>query len=216
MNENLIIQDEFDYIVIGAGAAGCVVASEIVKDGRFSVCLIEQGRKDTSRWIHIPATMFKTLNTQDTSRVISEPDVSLDDRNFVVPQGTVVGGGSSINGMIYMRGQAKDYDDWVNNHGCAGWSYKDVLPIFINQEKNTRLAKPFHGQDGPLRVSDPEFKHPINSAIIESALQAGVSPNEDFNGSNQEGTGWYQVTAHKGLRYSAATSFLKLNLVQSN
>ena len=110
-------ETEFDYIIIGAGAAGCVLASEIIKDGRFSVCLIEGGRKDTSRWIHIPATMFKTLNTQDASRVISEPDATLDDRNFVVPQGTVLGGGSSINGMIYMRGQAKDYNDWETNHG---------------------------------------------------------------------------------------------------
>ena len=212
MDKGLKSQTEFDYIIIGAGAAGCVLASEIIKDGLFSVCLIEGGRKDTSRWIHIPATMFKTLNTQDASRVISEPDASLDDINFVVPQGTVLGGGSSINGMIYVRWQAKDYNDWEINHGCVGWSYKDVLPIFINQEKNTRLSKPFHGKDGPLRVSDPEYKHPINSAIIESALQAGLSSNEDFNGANQEGTGWYQVTAHKGKRYSAATSFLKPQL----
>ena len=122
MNYRSSIQNDFDYIIIGAGAAGCVLASEIVKDGRFSVCLIEQGRKDTSRWIHIPATMFKTLKTQDAYSVVSEPDVSLDDRNFIVPQGTVLGGGSSINGMIYMRGQAKDYNDWESNHGCAGWS----------------------------------------------------------------------------------------------
>ena len=140
MNENSIIQDEFDYIVIGAGAAGCVVASEIVKDGRFSVCLIEQGRKDTSRWIHIPATMFKTLNTRDASRVISEPDASLDDRNFVVPQGTVVGGGSSINGMIYMRGQAKDYDDWVYNHGCTGWRL-DIQGPLVNYLSFGRLDR---------------------------------------------------------------------------
>ena len=111
----------FDYIVVGAGAAGCVLASRLAQDGRYSVALVEEGRKDTSRWIHIPATFFLAMQSQDSTNVISEPDPSLDERNFVVPQGRVLGGGSSINGMIYMRGQAQDYNDWEKNHGCTGW-----------------------------------------------------------------------------------------------
>ena len=199
----------FDYIVIGGGAAGCVLASRLAQDGRYSVALVEEGRKDTNRWIHIPATFFLAMQSQDSTNVISEPDPSLDERNFVVPQGRVLGGGSSINGMIYMRGQAQDYNDWEKNHGCTGWNYKAVLPTFCMQERNTRLNKPFHGQNGQLVVSDPEYKHPINSAIIEAAINAGIPSNNDFNGANQEGAGWYQVTAFKGKRYSAATSFLK-------
>jgi choline dehydrogenase-like flavoprotein len=215
-NNFMNIPTSFDYIIVGAGAAGCVIASEIAKNGKYSVALLEEGRSDTNRWIHIPATFFMAIQSQDTTNVISEPDPSLDDRNYIVPQGRVLGGGSSVNGMIYMRGQAQDYDDWERNHGCAGWNYKAVLPTFCKQEKNTRLNEPFHGQNGPLLVSDPEYKHPINSVIIEAAINAGLPSNNDFNGTNQEGAGWYQVTAFKGKRYSAATSFLKPYLNSEN
>ncbi len=127
---------EFDYIVVGGGSAGCVVASKLAQDGRFSIALLEEGRKDSNRWIHVPATFFKVLQSKDATAYISEPDSSLNDRKFAVPQGRVLGGGSSVNGMIYMRGQAQDYDDWQSVHGCDGWSYRDVLPVFCAQENN--------------------------------------------------------------------------------
>jgi choline dehydrogenase-like flavoprotein len=128
---------------------------------------------------------------------------------FAVPQGRVIGGGSSVNAMIYMRGQARDYDDWIERHGCNGWGYQDVLPVYKRQESNTRLADPYHGTTGPLIVADPEYKHPVTAAAIEAALQIGLLPNEDFNGAEQEGAGWYQATAHQGRRRSAAVCFLR-------
>ena len=205
----MMSDSEFDYIIVGAGSAGCVFANRLVRDGRFSVALVERGRMDINRWIHIPATFLKAHQSQDIDTVISEPDQSLDGRRFPVPQGRVVGGGSSINGMIYMRGQAADYDDWENLHGCKGWGYKDVLPIFMRHEKNIDHGAPYHGKDGPLLVSNPEYKHPLNELVLDAAQSTGLAWNPDFNGENQEGVGWYQATAHAGRRQSSATCFLK-------
>ena len=200
---------EFDYVVIGGGAAGCVIAAGLAQDGRFSVVLIESGARDKSPWIHIPATFFKSMASRDVAAVVSEPEPSLDGNRFAVPQGRVLGGGSSVNGMIYMRGQKRDYDDWAEVHGCTGWAYQDVLPVFKSQEANTRLGDPFHGQSGPLMVADPIYKHPLGAAMIQSAIATGLPANEDFNGAQQEGAGWYQITAHKGRRKSAAVAFLR-------
>lgn len=203
------MQREFDYVVVGGGSAGCVVAAGLARDGRFSVALIEEGRRDTNRWIHIPATFFKALQSQDATAVTSEPDPTLDGRDFVVPQGRVLGGGSSVNGMIYMRGQAADYDGWARDHGCDGWSYDDVLPVFCAQEANTRLGAPYHGQTGPLVVSDPAYRHPVTERIIAAARATGLPATEDFNGAAQAGAGWYQITAAGGRRKSAAVCFLE-------
>ena len=132
---------EFDFVVVGGGAAGCVLAARLAQDTEASVALIERGRRDRNPWIHIPATFFKAIQSRDVEAQTSEPDPSLENRPFVVPQGRVLGGGTSVNGMIYMRGQARDYDDWVDAFGCEGWGYADVLPVFKRQERNTRLGE---------------------------------------------------------------------------
>lgn len=209
-------QMEFDYVIVGGGSAGCVLAARLAAQSNGTVCLIERGRKDTNLWIHIPATFFKALQSQDADAVTSQSDASLGGIPFKVPQGNVLGGGSSVNGMLYMRGQAQDYDDWADEHGCKGWSYSDVLPTFKRQEKNTRLDNEYHGRHGRMVVSDPGLKHPVSNATIEAAIAAGIKPNDDFNGASQEGVGWYQVTAFKGQRQSAAYAFLKPELGREN
>lgn len=211
-----MMPDTFDYVVVGGGAAGCVLAARLAKDSGGSVALIERGRADINRWIHIPATFFKALQSQDADVVVSENDPSLDGRPFPVPQGRVLGGGSSVNGMIYMRGQHQDYDDWADLHGCENWRFADVLPVFKRQEANKRLTDPFHGQTGKLVVDDPSAPHPVSEALIEAACSAGLPRTADFNGASQEGAGWYQVTASGGKRQSAATCFLRPELDREN
>ena len=200
---------EFDYVIVGAGSAGCVIANRLVQDGRFSVALVERGRMDTNRWIHIPAAYFKAHQSQDVDAVVSEPDDTLNGSRFGVPQGRVVGGGSSVNAMIYMRGQAADYDAWERQYGCTGWGYDKVLPTYMSQERNIHLGAPYHGKDGPLVVASPDYKHPLNTLAIEATMSVGLPWSDDFNGESQEGVGWYQATAHAGKRQSAATCFLK-------
>lgn len=206
---------EFDYIVVGGGAAGCVVAARLVDSGA-SVALIERGRSDVNRWIHIPAGFFRVLQSQDAEVMLSDLDSSLGGARFAVPQGRVLGGGSSVNGMLYMRGQPQDYQHWVDAYGCAAWSYADVLPTYMRQEHNSRLGAPFHGQSGALHVSDPSSPHPVCQHIIQAGMEAGLTPNSDFNGASQEGIGWYQVMAHQGQRQSAAHCFLRPVLHRAN
>ena len=207
---------EFDYVVVGGGAAGCVLAARLAAESDGTVALLERGKQDTNRWIHIPATFFKALQSDDADAVISEADASLNGNPFPVPQGRVLGGGSSVNGMIYMRGQHRDYDDWADAHGCTGWAFEDVLPTFKRQEKNTRLGGDFHGRDGALIVDDPATPHPVSKMVIEAAVAAGIPRTDDFNGARQEGAGWYQVTASEGQRQSAATCFLRPELDREN
>lgn len=207
---------EFDYIVVGGGAAGCVLAARLAAESDGTVALLERGRADTNRWIHIPATFFKALQSEDADAVVSDPDPSLNGKPFHVPQGRVLGGGSSVNGMIYMRGQHKDYDDWAAVHGCGGWSFADVLPVFKKQEANTRLSGAYHGTAGKLVVDDPATPHPVAQRVIEAAVAAGVPPTDDFNGAQQEGAGWYQVTASQGQRQSSAECFLRPELGREN
>ena len=207
---------EFDYVIVGGGAAGCVLAARLAAESNGTVALLERGKQDTNRWIHIPATFFKALQSEDADAVVSEPDASLNGNPFPVPQGRVLGGGSSVNGMIYMRGQHRDYDEWDGEHGCTGWAYKDVLSTFKRQEKNTRLADDFHGTCGKLIVDDPATPHPVSKMVIEAAVAAGIPRTNDFNGARQEGAGWYQVTASDGQRHSAATCFLRPELNRKN
>ncbi len=211
-----MIESTFDYIVVGGGAAGCVLAARLAADGGKSVVLIERGRADTNRWIHVPATFFKALQSQDAEAILSEEDPSLDGAIYPVPQGRVLGGGSSVNGMIYMRGQQQDYNDWATVQGCDGWAYKDVLPVFIRQENNQRLSSPFHGNGGKLCVADPVPPHPVSKAVIEAAINSGIPGTDDFNGAVQQGAGWYQVTALDGQRQSSAHCFLKPELYRDN
>ncbi len=199
--------DSYDYIVAGGGAAGCVIAAGLARDGRYSVLLIEAGRRDINPWIHITGTFFKALATRDANIVVSQPEPGLLGRSMPVPQGTVLGGGSSVNAMCYVRGQRQDFDDW-HLGGATGWSYADVLPAFKAQEANMRLGEPYHGTDGPLVVADQEYRHVANRAFVEAAVAAGIARNSDFNGEKQEGAGFHQLTSHRGRRISAATAFL--------
>lgn len=207
---------EFDYVIVSGGAAGCVLAARLAAESGCSVALIERGREDKNRWIHIPATFFKVLQSQDAEVLRSEPDASLSNSVFPVPQGRVLGGGSSVNGMIYMRGQARDYNDWADVHGCAGWSYADVLPVFRRQEKNLRLNNDYHGNKGKMVIADPSLKHCVSQAIIDATVSAGVPQSDDFNGATQEGAGWYQVNAHNGQRQSAVHCFLRPEMYRDN
>lgn len=207
---------DFDYVIVGGGSAGCVLAARLAAESNGTVALLERGRKDVNRWIHIPATFFKALQSQDAEAVVSEPDESLGGLRFPVPQGRVLGGGSSVNGMLYMRGQAQDYDDWESEHGCTGWGFKDLLPVYKKQEQNKQLDNEFHGTFGPLVVDGPSAPHPVSATIIDAAVSAGVKRTDDFNGADQEGAGWYQVTASDGQRQSAAQCFLKPELGREN
>lgn len=209
-------EQEYDYVVVGGGAGGCVVAARLAAESGGTVALVERGRADVSRWIHIPATFFKALISQDAEAVVSEADETLNGASVGVPQAKVLGGGSSINGMVYMRGQREDYDDWEREYGCEGWGYDEVLKTYKAQETNMRFDDDYHGQSGPLVVADPQSPQEVNAAAIEASVSYGIERNEDFNGEKQEGAGWHQVTAYKGQRQSAAYCFLRPVLGQEN
>lgn len=200
---------EFDYIIVGGGSSGCVLAARLSENPASRVLLIESGHRDHDRFIHIPATFFRVIEKgRDVHFYASEPDGGLNGRRNVVPQGNVLGGGSSLNAMIYVRGNRSDYDTWAQM-GCRNWSYDRVLPVFRALEGNQRLAGDFHGSDGPLKVSDRAFGHPLSWAFIRAAQEAGLPYNEDFNGAAQDGVGFYQTTTHRGRRWSAAQAFLR-------
>lgn len=200
---------EFDFIVVGGGSAGCVVAARLSEDSRNSVLLIESGRRDKDPYIHVPATFFKVIDKgRDVHFYTSEPDAGLKGKPNLVPQGNVIGGGSSINAMIYIRGNRNDYDSWAQM-GLRNWSYDKVLPVFRDIESNQRLSGEFHGTDGNLKVSDRRFGHPLSWAFIRAAQEAGLPYNEDFNGAHQQGVGFYQTTTAGGRRWSSAQAFLR-------
>ncbi len=200
--------ETFDYIVTGAGSAGCAVAARLSESGSYRVLLLEAGRRDNYPWIHIPVGYHK-LFTHDTYnwKFESEPVVGLNGRTSYQPRGKMLGGTSSLNGMVYMRGTAADYDGW-RQLGCVGWDYESVLPFFRKAEDQDRGEDEFHGVGGPLKVTDAHYKHEIIDAIIEGAVQAGIPRNADFNGATQEGVGYYQATVGKGRRWSASVAYL--------
>ncbi len=199
----------FSYIIIGAGSAGCVLANRLSADGRHRVLLLEAGPKDSNPWIHVPlgyGKLFKhpTLNWGYSTA----PEPGMKGRRISQPRGRVLGGSSSINGLLYIRGQREDFDDW-RAHGHVGWGYDDLLPYFIRAEDQMRGADAYHGVGGPLSVSDPTEPHPLCDAFIAAAVEAGHPANPDFNGARQEGAGYYQATARRGRRVSSAVAYLR-------
>lgn len=201
--------ENYDYIIVGGGSSGSVLAARLSEDPGVKVLLIESGKRDTNPWIHIPATFFKVVEKGvDVTAYVGEKSDKVNGRESVVLQGHVIGGGSSVNAMLYVRGQAEDYDGWAQE-GNRGWAYQDVLGAFRDLESNMEIADEFHGTDGELQVSETGFHHPLSRAFIRAAQQTGIPYNPDFNGANQEGVGFYQTTSYKGKRQSAAVAFLR-------
>lgn len=201
--------DTFDFVIVGGGSAGCVLARRLAEQGGYTVCLLEAGGRDSYPWIHVPIGYGKTMFNKDVNWGYStEPDPNINSRAMYWPRGKVLGGSSSINGLIYVRGQAGDYDDWAAA-GCDGWSYKEVLPYFKRAERQARGGNEFHGADGPLAVSDVAEPNPLCDAFIGSGEAIGLPANRDFNGAMQEGVGYFQLTIDHGWRCSTATGYLK-------
>jgi choline dehydrogenase len=193
---------------VGAGSAGCVLAGRLSEDPATRVLLLEAGPPDRSIWIHLPIGYGKTMwSARYNWRWWTDPDPNMNGRRIYWPRGKTLGGSSSINGLIYIRGQAEDYDRWAAL-GNAGWSSQDVLPYFIRSEANARGANPWHGASGPLRVSDIGARHELVEAFIEGAGQIGVPRTDDFNGARQEGAGYFQLNTWKGWRWSTAKGYL--------
>jgi choline dehydrogenase len=199
----------FDYIIVGAGSAGCVLANRLTESGRHRVLLLEAGPADRNPWIHIPIGYAKLFTNAKVNWLYeSEPEPELNNRRIIQPRGKVLGGSSSINGLVYIRGQKEDFDLW-RQLGNAGWSWDDVLPYFKKAESQQRGADEYHGGDGPLSVSDQTEPHELCEAFIAAGQQTGIPRNDDFNGASQEGIGYFQTTSRKGLRCSTAVGYLR-------
>lgn len=206
----------FDYIIVGAGSAGCVLANRLSASGRHNVLLLEAGPRDTNPWIHIPLGYGKLFATPAVNWMYqSEPEPHLNGRRVFTPRGKVLGGSSSINGLVHVRGQPEDFDEWARL-GNRGWSFADVLPYFRKSEDYQHGADAFHGAGGPLAVSDLPDRHPLCDAFIEAGGTTGVPRNDDFNGQSQEGFGYFHSTSRKGRRASCAVAYLRPAESRSN
>ncbi len=201
--------DTFDYIIVGAGSAGSLLANRLCEDGA-SVCLLESGPRDLHPYIHMPAGFIKILSNKNyTWQFRSESGEPLGGRQIAIPQGRTLGGSSSINGLVYNRGQRQDYDDWAAR-GNPGWSYAEVLPYFMRSESRLGVVdEGYRGSSGELRVSDIDWKHPLCDAFIEGVTQLGIPRNQDHNAGDQTGVGYYQRTIYKTRRMSSARAFLR-------
>ena len=201
-------EHEFDYIIVGAGSAGCVLAHRLSERPDVRVLLLEAGGRDFHPLIHMPAGLSRLVgNTTLNWEFYTEPEPELNNRRLYWPRGKVQGGSSSINAMCYVRGDARDYDEWAAM-GLDGWSYRDVLPLFRRSARQQRGADEFHGVDGPLGVSDLRHRNILSDVFVAAALECGHAPNEDFNGATQAGFGHYQVTQWNGRRCSTSVAFL--------
>ena len=208
--------ESYDYVIVGAGSAGCLLANRLSADGRFSVALIEAGGKDDWIWFRIPAGyLFAIGNPRSDWMFTTEPNPGLNGRSIAYPRGKVIGGSSAINAMIYMRGQAADYDHW-RQLGLEGWGWRDVLPYFKRHEDHFAGACEFHGEGGELRVEPPRVSWRLLDAFREAARESGIPFTDDFNRGDNEGCGYFQVNQKRGRRWSAASAFLKPVLSRGN
>ena len=207
---------EYDYVIVGAGSAGCVLANRLSADGKHSVLLLEAGPEDTNLWIHVPLGYGKLFKEKTVNWMYqTEPEPGLGGRSVFQPRGKVLGGSSSINGLLYVRGQHEDYDRW-RQHGNAGWGYDDVLPYFKKAEDQQRGPDDFHGAGGPLPVSDWRHADPLSEAFVAAAVETGIPANADFNGATQEGAGLFQTTTRAGRRASTAVAYLRPAKTRAN
>ncbi len=194
----------YDYVIVGAGSAGCVLAARLSEDPEVSVLLLEAGPPDVNQNIHVPLGYLKLAGTEVDWGYASAPEPHCNGRRISLPRGKTLGGSSSVNAMIYIRGNRRDYDDW----GMEGWGWDDLFPYFLKAEDNERGASEWHGVGGPLPVSDQRSGNTISPAFVEAGVEAGLARNEDFNGAEQDGVGMYQLTQRGGMRASAAVSYL--------
>ena len=204
----MVERETYDYIVVGAGSAGCLLAARLSEDARMSVLLVEAGPRDRNPWLHVPSGFFRTINNPRYDwRYETEPEAELKSRRLAWPRGRVLGGSSAINGLIYIRGQADDFNDWAQR-GNPGWSWPDVLPAFRAVEAQARGESEFHGAAGGLGVEDPDVRLELVARFVEAGRQAGLPATDDFNGASQEGVGRFQLTTRRGRRSSSARAFL--------
>jgi choline dehydrogenase-like flavoprotein len=199
----------YDYVVAGEGAAGCVLASRLTSSSDVKVLLLEAGPPDTDPYIHMPVGFYKMTSGPLVWNYKIAPQRHANNREIPFAQGRVLGGGSSINAMVFTRGQPQDFDRWANEDGCAGWSFNDILPYYRKSEDNDRLSGPYHGNGGPLGVSDLISPSELAKAFVRACQEAGIPYNPDFNGPKQEGCGFYQVSQRNGRRSSAVEYLLQ-------
>jgi choline dehydrogenase len=198
----------YDYVIVGAGSAGCVLASRLTENPETRVLILEAGPPDDADEIHIPAALSLLLKSTYDWDYQTVPQQRAGGRSIYWPRGRVLGGSSSMNAMIYMRGSRYDYDTWRDEYGCEGWGYTDLLPYFLRAENNSRGESAYHGASGPLSVQDLRFKSSLTGAFVAAARSCGQAANDDFNGPRQDGVGYYQVTQRGGRRWSAADAYL--------
>lgn len=200
--------EEFDYVICGAGSAGCVIATRLIEQNKGTVLLLEAGRDDNALCIKMPAGVSEAIPTK-TWDYTTEPELNTRNRRMTCAQGKVLGGSSSVNGMIYLRGHREDYDGWADQYGCTGWSFNDLLPYFKKSEANESLVGEYHGTEGLLSISENRFRHPLSMDFIRAGQELGLPYVNDFNAANQQGVGFFQTTTKNGARASTSTAFLK-------
>ncbi len=208
------MRKQVDYIIVGGGSAGCALAARLSEDPHTTVMLLEAGPRDVHPLHHMPAGYF-VLGRRYTWGYYSVPASHAESRAIELPQGRLLGGGSSVNAMVFIRGAPRDFDHWESEYGCSGWSYKDVLPYFIRSESNTTFSNQFHGNDGPVIVSHV-VPHTLTQAFVRAAQQSGIPFNPDFNGAQLAGSGYYQVNIRDGRRCSTAVAYLRPALGRHN